>query len=273
MASQKIFNNPINTQSFETNDYNRFKHLTGNRTLQKESDIHKLMLSLQQHGWIGEHVIVNENDEVIDGQNRIEACRRLNIPFRYTVIPGLTINDCIILNSNKRNWDVNDYVKSFAEQGFDDYVWIKNIHELYPSFALTIILALAGGNGYTTDLKKDTKENIINGGLDITIERRKLVIDTLEYLSKFIPATKYIKGRLFMLYNALIWWHNEANSDETRLVYAVNRYANNPRIFPDKLSTEGFVHSIQNAYNYNRPAHMQIHIKDKYDMYTKYTKK
>ena len=106
MASQKIFNNPINTQSFETNDYDRFKHLTGNRTLQKESDIHKLMLSLQQHGWIGEHVIVNENDEVIDGQNRIEACRRLNIPFRYTVIPGLTINDCIILNSNKRNWDV-----------------------------------------------------------------------------------------------------------------------------------------------------------------------
>ncbi len=267
----KTFDRPIQTaEVHETNKYNQFQHLTGNRKLQSEKCIANLMWSLKEYGWIGAPIVVNENLEIIDGQNRIEACRRLGIPVRYIIIEGLTIVHCIALNTNQKNWDLDDYVKSYAEQGYEDYIWLMDVLDKYPKFTLRIVLALSSGNGYHTDLRTIEKQNAQNGGLEISDERKQHVLNVLDFLMKFPSATNNIDGRKFMLYNALIWWYFESGCDIDRLIYCVNKYSDNEKVFPDKLTQVGFVYSIQNAYNYNRPHNTHIHVKDKYDTYVRY---
>lgn len=254
----KTYTKVLNRETYETNDYDSFKKLKGNRDLHEKAKINALMASFKKYGWIGAPVIVNENMEVIDGQNRIEACRILGIPVQYQIIKGLGIKDCITLNTNQENWDTDDFVYSYATQGLEDYVWIVETAKLYSMFTLKIILALCHGKGCRTDLQGQHTANIKSGGLDVDNERRKNVINTLDFLLRFDEAVKKIGGRKFLLYNGLIFFRNEMNCDEDRLVYSVNKYAHNENIFPSERSTEKFIECIEKAYNFNRPRDTHI---------------
>lgn len=264
-AEEEFFNERIESEKFRTNNYSSFKKLKGNRSLQKESDINNLVESLRNFGWIGPAVEVNENMEVIDGQNRIEACKRLGIPVIYEIKEGQGIKECIALNTNKKNWAIDDYVHSYAEQDNKDYIWILDTCKTYPLFKASVVMALTVGNGYTTDLKAPDKRVIQDGGVSLNDKRKKLVIGTLDYLSKFSDASMCLSGRKFMFYNALIWYRDCVECDIKHLIDSVNRYAHNKDIFASANTTQEFVYSIQDAYNYHLKGDKKIHVKDEYD--------
>jgi len=105
-----------------TRDYSLFKSIKGNRDLNK-SHVRRLQLIFgdrpQKLQWVP--ILVNENHEVIDGQHRLEAAKKLEIPVYYRVIKGLTLEDCQALNSNSKMWTPTDYARAFCENGVDSY--------------------------------------------------------------------------------------------------------------------------------------------------------
>ena len=110
------------TQIKNTRDYSLFKSITGNRDLNK-SHVKRLLLIFgerpQKLQWVP--ILVNENHEVIDGQHRLEAAKKLEVPVYYRVIKGLTLEDCQALNSNSKMWTPNDYARAYCANGVDAY--------------------------------------------------------------------------------------------------------------------------------------------------------
>jgi hypothetical protein len=68
----------------KTEDYNLFKRIVGNRTINK-AQVRRLYDSYSIKPWLIQYcpIIINDNNEVIDGQHRLEAIKRLKIPVYY----------------------------------------------------------------------------------------------------------------------------------------------------------------------------------------------
>lgn len=99
-----------------------FKNITGNRTINK-SHVKRLMLIFGAYPQRLQLVpiLVNEKKEVIDGQHRLEAATRLEVPVYYRVVKGLTLEDCQALNSNAKMWTPIDYARAYCENGNKAY--------------------------------------------------------------------------------------------------------------------------------------------------------
>ena len=102
-----------------TNDYSMFKRMKHNRHVY-EAHIHRLMKSMSEKQY-AVPIVVNEKNEIADGQNRFEAIKNLKLPVYYIVINGLTIEDVKRLNKDNKTWSETDYAESFASEGYGSY--------------------------------------------------------------------------------------------------------------------------------------------------------
>ena len=72
-----LYNEKV-TEIRETNNYDIFKNMLGNREL-KDKNYKKLMRSINEKQLIIP-ILVNEKFEIIDGQHRFSACKSLGKP-------------------------------------------------------------------------------------------------------------------------------------------------------------------------------------------------
>lgn len=103
----------------KTTNYNRFKILGGNRVISR-AHIKHIKASMVEKS-IPVPIIVNEHFEIIDGQHRFSAAEELKKPVHYLRIPGLNLSDVQRLNSNSKNWTMNDYLQSYLDLGKKHY--------------------------------------------------------------------------------------------------------------------------------------------------------
>jgi len=105
-----------------TEDYSLFTRIKGNRGLNK-SHIGRLVQAISQNAKSIKYtpIVVNERNQVIDGQHRLEASKFLNLPVYYIQEPGLGLSDVQGLNSMSKAWTPMDFARSYAEIGKIDY--------------------------------------------------------------------------------------------------------------------------------------------------------
>ena len=101
---------------YKTGELCKFKRLLGNRDI-TESRVSAIIDSIEKVGYQPVPILVNEKMEVIDGQGRLEACKRLGLPIYYIVKNGIGIDECMSMNIKMQNWTIYDFIKSRAEQG------------------------------------------------------------------------------------------------------------------------------------------------------------
>ena len=80
---------PVVCTIHRTTNYDMFGYFEGNRAL-NDSHVRNLMESLTERQ-LAVPIVVDELYRVGDGQNRLEACKKLGIPVYYMIIPGLTL--------------------------------------------------------------------------------------------------------------------------------------------------------------------------------------
>lgn len=106
--------------------YDDFKRIKGNRIV-NPSHLARLRKSIAKKNLLHLNpIIVNEKMEVIDGQHRLTVCKHLGLPVYYIVGKGLSFNDIVQMNSNVSDWGIGDYLESYCEQGYDDYITVKS---------------------------------------------------------------------------------------------------------------------------------------------------
>lgn len=225
---------------YSTMNYGVFKRLKGNRNVtNKRIGIIKDCIS--QVGYISNPIICNEKMEVIDGQGRVEALKQLNMPVEYRIIEGLGITECRAMNLKPTGWTLSDFIDSYAEQGNENYIKLKELYQEY-GFSYSIINSVAkmqvayGTNGY--DLR--------DGSYILTDQRTKEVGEILEYLEEFKEVQKKIGGRKDCFFGCLGWIAQQENVNLERLKNAVHNCVG--KISPTAV-TEVTMRDISEAYN------------------------
>lgn len=240
--------NSIYTQVYEEDDYTKFKRLDNNRTL-TEQRLQKLIASISS-GEILNPIIVNEKMEIIDGQGRYEAKKRLGLPIQYVISRGAGIEDCQKMNRYNTKWSLVDYIYSYARSGNKNYIRFSEIMEQIKC----------------APTKTATFANMNGGVITDVVESGKLIFTeddayyTLENYGKFtdiLDALLY-KGRInqnFILAAIIIF--NYPGYQHKKMIEQCKKYRNT---FVQTARRKDQVVELQRIYNIN--AKKKIYFED-----------
>lgn len=230
-------------QVYTTTDYSIFKRLVGNRDI-PESRISKIISSIQTVGWVHNPIVVNENMEVIDGQGRLTALHRLKMPVEYIIAPGASTKECIHMNMDMVNWKLPDFIKSYAEQGNENYQRLLALMEKYANGNLNIISTAV------YRVSKAKHRDIKGGILQLTEEQYQAAIPRLEFIKPLLEKIdeKKIPGSFITLIQTIIYYFDYDEVDKDRLAYSVEKYIYNAA--PWVLNTD-CEREVENVYNYS----------------------
>jgi len=116
-------------QVLKTNDYSMFKHMNGNRNINK---LHlKRLTESMSEKYIEVPIIVNNNNQIIDGQHRFEAAKELKKDVYYIKVRNLNLDDVHRLNTNSKNWTAEEYMQGYCELGLEDYIKYRDFKRKY----------------------------------------------------------------------------------------------------------------------------------------------
>ena len=121
-------------QVFKTNDYSRFKFITGNRKL-NEMHIQRLVKSFQEQHLFN-IIIVNQHFEIIDGQHRVKAAEQLGLPLWFVIVDNYGLPEIHTYNTNMKNWHKEDYLNGYCDLGYPEYLKFRMFMQEYPEFTI-----------------------------------------------------------------------------------------------------------------------------------------
>lgn len=224
----------------ETKNYGMFKRLEGNRDVKC---VKKIMDSIEKVGYIPNPIIVNEKMEIIDGQNRLEALKTLNLPIYYIIHKGIGIEEARSLNLGRTNWKPLDYVRSYAEEGRKSYKLIMQLIEDYPSFKFQEIVGIATNNIITSGwiLKK-----VEEGTLELTDKEFLDAKKKLDIMSEMSDALNRIVGTRRLYITAIAWCFNIKGVNKSRLAKVITEKY--PLLRP-VCETDMFLKDLSDIYN------------------------
>lgn len=124
-----------------------FRHIEGNRTT---NDIHlsRLKESIKKRD-LKMPILVNSKMQVIDGQHRLMAYRELGNEYSVDFIigNGLGIKEVQILNTNQKNWTMDNYLDTYCTLKKPEYLVYSDYKAQFPfthDVAISLIVGVTG---------------------------------------------------------------------------------------------------------------------------------
>lgn len=227
-----------------TNDYSVFKQMEGNREV-SETRVRKIKESIEENGYIFSPIVCNEKMEIVDGQGRCEALKRLKMPVDYIVHPGLSVKDCIVMNRYQTKWTATDYIDSNAQLGNKNYINLGKLLERYKKLPLRVCISAC-----VDTVGMDTRK-ITNGQFECSDETYKQAVKILEYAEMFTPAMKTMnKGNVAYMYTAIIFVYKHIPTvDKNKLHENFVKYCNSD-ISETFVNVLGALKSLNAMYNF-----------------------
>lgn len=150
----------LDIQVFETHDYAKFKHLKGNRKL-NAVQIEKLIQSMKEW-YVFTIIFINQFYEIIDGQNRFEAIKKLNLPVRYMILYNYGLKEVQKLNTLNRVWNNESYMDSFCEIKNEEYIKLRNFLKMFPDFNISTAQIILSNKSSAVTKSRNNKNLITN---------------------------------------------------------------------------------------------------------------
>lgn len=253
---------------YESNDYDMPKQVKTNRVV-NEGHVQVLMASIQKRNLLRVRPLLLSGDNyLIDGQHRLEACRKLGIPFLYVRDHNVTLSDVTTLNVGAKSWSRNDFFRHYCESGKQEYLKLKNfclkyrigLDEAIPVFTRSLwTQALPILNKGANSKNAPRAMDGFADGLYVYpsddsqyhhFMRCFLEIKSLEALPKF-PI-----GKATLL--TLIRAQRTTGFDLERMV---SKFRNNPREYVETGDSEDRLRRMEDLYNKNEREANQIRFK------------
>lgn len=135
------------TSAQSTLDHDLFKIVVSNREVD-ERHVNKLMKAIKIKDLLHINpILCNSSYEVIDGQHRLEAAKRLNVPVYFILDNEISKKDIATINSNQKNWSTVDYINYWSVEkapGFDKLSSFLSQHPLIPASTALMMLSSDG---------------------------------------------------------------------------------------------------------------------------------
>lgn len=222
----------------ETRDYSKFKFLPENREI-KRANVEKIKASVKEWGIIpGKPILIDGSGNIVDGQHRFLAYKELGHPIPHEIINGDVIKKTMALNSNQTQWQLIDYIHSYAGQGIDCYRMLIKFEEKY-NLGVTASIRICFG------FKPKTKD--IRGGKVLPFN------EDAEGIALFIESIKgvsYSKTKTFI--TAMIMLYYKTNLKQRELVKA------NILSVPRFENLSDYLTAFENIINYKKRGENRI---------------
>jgi hypothetical protein len=91
------------------------------------------MESIKKYGFVTP-ILCTKSGYVLDGQNRLEAAKRLNHSVFYTEVSmhdDEALGMVIEINACMSNWKVEDYFNAYCSEKVEQYLWLKSMLKEY----------------------------------------------------------------------------------------------------------------------------------------------
>lgn len=165
------------TPIYQTTNYDQFHRITGNRD-PDEGHVKALMESMRENGNLTyeDPIIITKDKGIFDGQNRLEACKRLGYPVAYKYRKNATVKGMRISNTYRRNWNWYDFATSFKNETNNPHY--SDLLQLHEEYKLPFGVLIAYCIGMTSHSAKWLREVFFKGDFQITdINRTREMLD------------------------------------------------------------------------------------------------
>lgn len=232
---------------YETKDYDVFKRLEGNRDIR---NVNKIVESIKKVGYIFNPIMVNENMEVIDGQNRLKALERCGLPVHYYIVKNADIETARALNLGRTNWKPIDYVRSYAEEGIKSYQLFNTLLEENKDVVTLQILVGIVKNRIIQNGTVNVITELSQGDFRMSkkeYDTSQEIIDTLRSLKEVTAA---LLGSKRAIITTLAWCLRIDEIDTKKFVSCLqSEYPKIRPIVDGKTGVEMFLQDITKIYN------------------------
>jgi len=236
----------MNKEIKTTKNYDQFTFMDDNRKINRLK-VEKLKKSMAKNGFIRVPIVVNDRNEVIDGQHRLEAAKSLELALHYFSAGRMGIEETRVLNMNGDVWknkehlhtymvrEKKEYPDSHEEQPYHQFSYIRKTYKLH----FQIILTLIGIHDYAVggELFKEGNLKIDNFS--------KLEKDA-EYIHSMKDYHEWWKNRAFMAAMCIVMSQRSFNRDRWVRKAALNR----AKLYRCTNKTD-YVSRIEWVYNWN----------------------
>ena len=232
---------------YTTTDYEGFIFTDWNRNV-SNARVVKMIESIKNVGWLPEPVLVNENFEVIDGQSRVKALEKLNMPVRFCIKKGVGRKECQALNLFQKNWSTMDFVESYIADNNDNYIWLKLMLKQYKDLTNSVVFSVAVTGGSEAAIgASDIFKTLESGTLKVSNAGRERADKALFYLSRFVDTAAYLGGRKDKLYSAVMFMYLLDGVDPERLCKVINNARYDGLV--SSSTVEGYLLQFEGLYN------------------------
>ena len=238
-------------QVLVTNDYSMFQIMKGNRDINKVH-LNRLKKSIQEK-YIEVPIIVNERNEIIDGQHRYTSAMELGKPVYFIRIGGLKLPDVQRLNINSKNWTADSYMEGYCDLGMQDYITYRQFKKNYKLNHNECVALLSGSKragGSAIDA-------FHQGLFKVTHYNEAVAI--VQKLEKIKPMYAGYKRRAF-IYAMLDAFDNEKFEFDRFLHKLSFQYGK----MYDCTTVDQYLMLIQEIYNYKLPKQHKVRLFDNF---------
>lgn len=233
---------------YKTSNYGMFKPLTGNRSINL-LHVKRLVQSFQNKHLISV-LIVNEKHEVIDGQHRLDASKVTGVPIYFIVVPGYSLKEVQIYNTNQKEWKKIDFLKMYCDMDLEPYKKFKEFMNDFPDLGIMVserILTQLRGNGRSGKI----------GGQKASLrdfEEGKLHIPDLEksydIALKIMDFKQYYNGfNRGSFVSCMLGIFENKNYNHKDMIKKLQMF---PGLIKDCPNVESYRLLIENVYNHRR---------------------
>lgn len=227
----------------KTTDYGKFKVLDGNRDVNEEH-LRRLTRSIDDEDLLQYNpIIINKNHEVLDGQHRLAAAKKLELPIYYLVKDKGILSDAHRLNANVRQWNLYDYLESYIKQGKQEYIKLKNFMEIY-NLKISTAINLLDNDPLDIDRRRISQFKF--GTLKIYNYAASVdLIETVDALGEFCIDTDTPRDRTFI----------QAIIDALKTVDANNLVKTlkaNKQMIRRQINRKEFLRELEDVYNHRK---------------------
>ena len=220
----------------KTTNYDMFHMMDANREVMK-GQVRKIKSSILEKNLLEFNpIIVDKDNQVIDGQHRLTSAMELGLPVYYTQAEYVGIKDVRRLNSCQNNWKMVDWVQSWAKT-ITDYQFLYD-------FAKANMLPLSVSAQILTQFQAVGSSTSIKDG-NFEIQDLQMSYKQMDNVILLMPFLSDVTRRDIAFNRAMFSLTHEQNVDWDRMIEKA-------RLSAVKRENKQFILKLSNTSQYLR---------------------
>lgn len=226
----------------QTKNYELFQFRDDNRLIRKQH-VSKLTEKMLSKGWIkGSYVVINEKGEVIDGQHRILAARKANVPINYIIEKGSSFQEIRGLNQDKKNWAFSDHIGGFVKDDNPNYIILDEFIKNFPDFRVTecLMFLTNSSNAVNRDIFESGNFKVKNK--EVAEKWANYIIELKDYFPRGYNKSIFVRAVLQLL--------------SKKKEFSFEEFLHKVKLRPSMIflcgTVEQYIGMIEDVYNYRR---------------------